>query len=114
MYVTPDAALLSNVNEVKDVHVKMLDECEKLQDRFSILDVFQGEKDFTDPFGTNVIEAYRNSLPSNSNLKYGACYYPFLKTSLAMSFNFSDLIFDKNGSTIQLNTLINENKFSDG
>lgn len=114
LYVTPDAALLSSIDDFKDVHSKMLDECETLQDRFAILDIYQGDEDFTDPLGTDVISNYRNKLPSNSNLKYGGCYYPFLRTSLPLSFNFSDLIIEKNGAPVAFNTIIDESKFSDG
>lgn len=114
LYVTPDATLLSSIDDFKDVHSKMLDECETLQDRFAILDIYQGDKDFTDPLGTDVISNYRNKLPSNSNLKYGGCYYPFLRTSLPLSFNFSDLIIEKNGAPVAFNTIIDESKFSDG
>ncbi|GAA3511972.1 hypothetical protein GCM10022393_27110 [Aquimarina addita] len=115
LYVTPDASLLSSIDDVKDVHSKMLDECEILQDRFAILDIYNGHIDFTDPAATtDVIADYRNKLPSNSNLKYGACYYPFLRTSLPINFSFNNLVFNKNGSPVALNTLIDQNKFSDG
>lgn len=112
LYVAPDAALLSDINEFKDVHSKMLDECESLQDRFAILDVFQGDDDITDI--DDVIKKYRNALPSNTNLKYGACYYPFLRTSLAMSFNYSDLTLKNGTGDLDFKTIIVESKFSDG
>lgn len=115
LYVTPDASLLTSIDDFKDVHSKMLDECEILQDRFAILDIYDGDIDFTDPAAlTDVIADYRNKLPSNSNLKYGACYYPFLRTSLPLNFNFNDLIIKKNGGDIAFNTLIDESKFSTG
>ncbi len=114
LYVSPDASLLADINDLKDVHSKMLDECEILQDRFAIMDVYKGDVDFTDPLATDVISEYRNKIPSNSNLKYGGCYYPFLRTSLPLSFNFSDLIIKKNNAAVAFNTIIDESKFSDG
>lgn len=114
LYVAPDAALLSDINDLKDVHSSMLDECERLQDRFAILDIYKGDVDFSDPTASDVIAEYRNKLPSNSNLKYGASYYPFLRTSLPLNFNFSDLSLSKNGTDIAFDTIIDESKFSDG
>ncbi|KAA1248058.1 phage tail sheath C-terminal domain-containing protein [Aquimarina sp. RZ0] len=114
LYVTPDASLLKSIDDFKDVHSTMLDECEILQDRFAILDVYKGDIDFTDPLASDVIGDYRNKIPSNSNLKYGGCYYPFLRTSLPLSFNFSDLSLTKNAVSVAFNTIIDESKFSDG
>ncbi len=114
LYITPDASLLASIDDFKDVHSTMLDECEILQDRFAILDVYKGDIDFTDPLASDVISDYRNKIPSNSNLKYGGAYYPFLRTSLPLTFNFSDLTLSKNGGNITFNTIIDESKFSDG
>ena len=66
----------------------MLAQCVTLQDRFAILDVFDGYR-LTDD-NVNVGSGNKKLLPANRDawpldtdiLKYGAAYYPFIKTGM--------------------------------
>jgi len=60
-----------------DVQQAIISHCEKLQDRFAILDVARGAP----PFGTDSLEVHRRSLDSVGG--YSALYYPWLQVSPA-------------------------------
>ena len=63
-----------------------LAQCNKLGDRFAILDVLQGNvKDFRDRIGT-------------AFLKYGAAYHPYLQTSLSYQYDDKDVKIDMDAS----------------
>ena len=70
--------------------------CNKLQDRFTIADVYGS--DFT---------VYRGAI-GNENLKYGAAYYPSLKTTLNYGYD-EDLVnidvHNRNGAVVTVNPL---------
>jgi Bacteriophage tail sheath protein len=78
----PDAISLSLANR-KTIYDASLAQCEKLKDRFTIMDCSHN--------GTNTVFAdaadFRNSTVGPDNLKYGASYYPFLNTTLGFSLN---------------------------
>lgn len=75
LLVFPDAHALSDVSGYGTVIGKALAHCNKLQDRFTIADVY----------GTD-IEAFRTAVGSD-NMKYGAAYYPFLNTVLNYAYD---------------------------
>ena len=68
LIVTPDARLMSSAN-FYNYCVAALDQCNRLQDRFVIMDVYDTVANFHNGIG-------------NQYLKYGAVYYPDLVTSL--------------------------------
>jgi len=70
----PDAISLSTHTKYGAVVVAALAQCEKLKDRFTIADVKPGS-------GGDPIGEYRTAL-GLSDLKYGASYYPNIKTTL--------------------------------
>ncbi len=74
--------------DYKNIYDAALAQCNKLQDRFVIMDV---KEETTDPFADAV--NFRNNGISLGNLKYGAAYYPFLKTALNYGFNEDTLTF---------------------
>jgi uncharacterized protein len=74
LLVVPEAVKLTSANYTGLV-TGILGQCGRLRDRFAILDVFDGTADPLDA-ATN-----RSRLVSN-DLKYGAAYYPFLKTTI--------------------------------
>jgi uncharacterized protein len=78
LLVVPEAVLLDDT-PYGTVTQAELKQCSDLQDRFSIIDV-QGGDAVTTNVGADV-DAVRG-LWGNNNLKYGAAYYPFLKTSM--------------------------------
>jgi phage tail sheath protein FI len=67
-----------------------LKQCKKLGDRFTILDVMQGDT-----------AGFRNSPSLASNLMYGAAYHPYLLTSIAYEYNEADVTVK--GSKLLLN-----------
>jgi len=85
LLVIPEAAKLGYA-EYKAVTGEMLKQCGDLGDRFAILDVWQGSRDVdaevpaADGTQVNVIRANREAW--TGELKYGAAYYPFLKTTM--------------------------------
>jgi uncharacterized protein len=82
LLVVPEAIVLSNVNR-KTVNDDMLAQCNKLQDRFAIMDaaVLGGTvNDDGIVFRADVGTDY---------LKYGASYYPSLKTTIGLNFENS-------------------------
>ncbi|EJL75853.1 phage tail sheath C-terminal domain-containing protein [Chryseobacterium populi] len=79
----PDAVNLSASN-LGAVQVHSLMQCEKLMDRFTIMDVKQTAnlKDDSEDFRDEV---------GNQNLKYGAAYYPYLQANFPYQFRFGDI-----------------------
>lgn len=63
-----------------------LDQCNLLQDRFSVIDIYGNG-------GTNTanMDTFRTAGPAN-NLKYGAAYYPNLVTTLPYKINEANVI----------------------
>jgi hypothetical protein len=78
-----------------------LSQCNKLQDRFTIMDVYNGyESAVNGNSAKDIVGIFRNNLSSNY-LKYGAAYYPFLKTFVLFNYTHEEIIFkDDTGSTI--------------
>ncbi|MBI5660158.1 MAG: phage tail sheath family protein [Nitrosomonadales bacterium] len=80
LIVIPDAVLLDNGaagTEYATLMRAALAQCATSGDRFAILDVTRAKL----AYSTSEISDYRKLLGA-SNLKYGAAYYPFIKTSL--------------------------------
>lgn len=80
LLVIPEAVILSNANR-KSLYDAMLDQCTRLQDRFSIFDVIADEDDTVYNDGIS----FRNNDIGPDNLKYGAAYYPSLVANLNYS-----------------------------
>jgi phage tail sheath protein FI len=74
LIVFPEAVLLDD-QKYGDLVQAALRQCGSLKDRFGIFDVFEGNGDELD------LEASRARFGSE-NLKYGAAYFPFLRTSM--------------------------------
>lgn len=108
LLVVPEAIVLSNVNR-KTINDDMLAQCNKLQDRFAIMDAtVLGGTVNDDGIG------FRADVGTDY-LKYGACYYPSLKTTIGLNFENAGVAITDNrtggtftgGST--LDTVINGN-----
>jgi hypothetical protein len=76
LLVVPEAINLSSV-EYQTLVQAMLLQCKTLQDRFCIFDIYAGSTKL-DP----AAQATNRGFFGNNNLKYGAAYYPFLKTGM--------------------------------
>jgi len=85
LFVIPEAPL--DTSNYDSIYAKALDQCQKLKDRFVILDIPQSA---TAP--TNRAAAIQDvsNFQTNSNIGdyglYGAAYYPFLETNLDIEF----------------------------
>lgn len=74
-----------DVADYRDVYDGALSHCEKLKDRFVIIDVKEVTDDPIDDAAS-----FRDDGVGISNLKYGAAYYPYLKTTLNYGYDNSD------------------------
>jgi len=101
LILTPDAPLLPTAQDMADVQAASLEQCNDLQDRFSIFDIYDGYKERSYDKDTDVIIQFRNKVGSKF-LKYGACYYPWIKTSLGFDFKYEDVTLIKGGGPIDL------------
>ncbi|MBN2486390.1 MAG: phage tail sheath family protein [Bacteroidales bacterium] len=82
LLIFPDAHALADVTEYGALISTAMAHCAKLQDRFTIADVYGSDIDtFRDALGTD-------------NLKYGAAYYPFLKTVLNYGYDETQVDID--------------------
>lgn len=98
LLVFPDALFLSSANYYSIVDAA-LKQCMDLQDRFTIIDVHPGDDNAT----PQQIEVefkngtkFRNAGLTNSNLKYGAAYTPYLNTTYSYGFNESGVSVNEN------------------
>lgn len=92
LLVVPEAMKAASKNTVFQ---RMLDQCEKLEDRFAILDV---EVDTGNPV-TDAGNFRSADIPGVSNLKYGAAYYPSLKTQIDLAIKDSSVLMENNAIT---------------
>lgn len=107
LLVIPESVNLQ-VAEAGEVHAAMLAQCNKLQDRFSVLDLVNGDQEITPTM--DPIQDFRNNVGMNY-LKYGAAYYPWLKTTLPFSISYeaiTNATATKDGSAVTLSTLFNQ------
>ncbi len=93
----PDAPSLDE-SGFYNVYKEALGQCAKLKDRVTIVDVYDGNTDFQAVGVADVING--SSSPSasglrngigNNNLKYGAAYYPWLKTLYNFAYDETEL-----------------------
>lgn len=99
LLVIPETVHL-DIAEAGEVHAAMLSQCNKLQDRFAVMDIVDGDKEITP--STDPVGDFRNNVGMNY-LKYGAVYYPWLKTTLSFKINFDAIVagtFTKSGSPV--------------
>lgn len=72
----PDGVALSAA-DMGSLQVAALDQCQRLQDRFVIMDLCGGDQAVT--VGVDPIADFRQNV-GMANLKYGAAYYPWVRT----------------------------------
>ena len=93
LIVFPDAVAITGGTAEADfygIYVDALTQCADLQDRFTIIDVYNGDQDYTQPGGPDIINDSPNGLRDRigtSNLIYGAAYYPWLETTLPFGYD---------------------------
>lgn len=96
LIIFPDDLSLANG---KSVYEAALAQCEKLKDRFVIMDV---KVNTTDPFAD--AENFRNTGIGSGDLKYGAGYYPNLKSALNFGYDSSSVSITQTHSYIGAGT----------
>ncbi len=84
LIVFPDASGISTAADFYDLYKEALIQCNNLQDRFTIIDTFNQVSGFAETLRTNF------NLDTNY-LKYGAVYYPWLKTTLPYIYDDCDV-----------------------
>ncbi|WP_416306369.1 phage tail sheath family protein [Neptunicella sp. SCSIO 80796] len=76
----PDAVALASASECASVQQALLARSSQGVDKhFAILDIFQGNSEFSHTRPDNCIEAFRHHI-SGADLSYAAAYYPWLDT----------------------------------
>lgn len=101
LYVFPDAQGLSSAADYYELYTEAIDMCVKLQDRFTVTDVWQDPNVPADQWIEN-INTLRSILPAEvDRAKYAASYFPNLETTI-------DLFYGGEGSgdgnvTVNLN-----------
>ena len=103
--VCSDAMLLKKKDQAYSVQQAMLMQCNKMQDRVAVLDVYNG---FIDRKSEDVIMDFRNGIGVN-HLKYGAAYYPWIQTTLSNNFGFENIVLkDAEGKDVNIETLVED------
>lgn len=85
LIVIPEAVSLAVPGDYQTLVQAVLLQCNKLRDRFAIFDIREGLKDLT-----TVDQNTNRGFFGNNFLKYGAAYYPFLKTTLNFYVNVAE------------------------
>lgn len=88
LLVVPDSVHLTE-SEAGEVHAAMLAQCNKLQDRFAVLDLVDGDLEISP--SDDPIADFRSNVGMNY-LKYGAAYYPWLKTTLPFKIDYDAIV----------------------
>lgn len=78
LVVLPDAVKLGK-NDLGNTQTRFLQECQKLKDKFAILDVKNGDQPLA-PSNEGPVATFRNTV-GNRALDYGGAYYPYLVTN---------------------------------
>ncbi|MCB0428639.1 MAG: phage tail sheath family protein [Flavobacteriales bacterium] len=82
----PEAVTLVDA-DIKELYDAALAQCNKLQDRFTIMDVIADNANTVKEDGDD----FRDNNVGSTYLKYGAAYYPLLETTLNFAYDASAL-----------------------
>lgn len=83
LIVFPEGTNVAEAGQYYGLINSALAQCNKLGDRFVIMDVYPEEGDLRDD-----IETLRNSISNDlAQIKYGAAYFPFIDTYLSLNVN---------------------------
>ncbi|MEL6865370.1 MAG: phage tail sheath C-terminal domain-containing protein [Bacteroidota bacterium] len=84
------------------LYVDALTQCDALGDRVALIDLYAASED--DDF-SSIQSDFRTNI-GTSNLKYGAAYYPYLKTTLNINYDESAVTVDIDGNgPVNMDTL---------
>jgi uncharacterized protein len=102
--LAPDAVLLPKKEECFALQQQMLAQCNNLQDRVAILDIYNG---FIDRSDADVVLDFRNGIGVNF-LKYGAAYYPWVQTVFSADFGYDKIKLFKGDEETDLEDLVSD------
>jgi hypothetical protein len=86
----PDAMNIDTADDYYNLHKSAIDQCARLQDRFTLLDVFHAPENGDD--WKNDVEVLRAMLNDNSGgLKYAAAYFPRIFTPINFSYAINEV-----------------------
>lgn len=91
LILCPEAIYLKD--KIYDFQTAALIQADKLKDRFVICDILEKKDDGTTKNLQEVQENFRTGIGDN-NLKYGAAYFPFLKTSLNIEYDPKNVLIE--------------------
>lgn len=97
LIVVPDAVSLAGTGQF-EIYVQAMQQCADLKDRFTICDL----QNVNGLSHDQVVENFRNNIGIN-NLKYGASYTPWLKSTLPRDLNYRDIDFEREGTSTPIN-----------
>ena len=107
MLVIPEAILLADNATYASVVTAMLDQCQELQDRVAIIDVYDSQTVVDRATLETCIEQFRPDV--DKNLNYGMAYFPFLHTTVIplSDYDFTNLTpLDKTVGDAALQTIL--------
>ncbi len=88
LLVIPEIVKIGTSAFRRQLNDAMLAQCNKLQDRFAVIDALEGSA--SDSIST-VAGNFRNNEVSLASLKYGAAYFPSLQTTINYLYDVSDI-----------------------
>ncbi|MCP4254190.1 MAG: phage tail protein [Candidatus Scalindua sp.] len=106
LFVIPDSVSLSAV-EHGTLMADVLSQCKELQDRFAIMDVYEGDETSVSASSTYTIANNFRGRVSSGYLKYGAAYFPFVKAFLTLNYNYESIAFIDNATDTAITDLHN-------
>jgi phage tail sheath protein FI len=81
MVVIPEAVNTDSAQACYDIQTAVLKHCGGNMNRVAILDIYNGDKERTDPVAGDVVTKFREQIGTEF-LDYAAAYYPWLNTSV--------------------------------
>ena len=106
LIVFPDSLGLTSAADYYGLHKEALDQCEKLGDRFTVLNAWEDPADDT----ADNIQTLRDTLAGDiGQLKYGAVYYPQLDTTLDYQYDEADVTVTVDGAPQPMSDLKDTN-----
>jgi phage tail sheath protein FI len=96
LLVFPDGVSLGEV-DLGALQVAALAQCADLQDRFTIMDLVSGSA--PPGIGVDPAQGFRQQV-GTSNLRYGAAYYPWVRTIYKPDVHFREFVFRTPGNAL--------------
>lgn len=81
MVVVPEAVNTATAQACYDIQTAVVKHCGENRNRIAILDIYNGDKERTDPIAGDMVAKFREQIGTEF-LDYAAAYYPWLHTSV--------------------------------